>query len=74
MRKSVLCLIRFYQKYISPAGKLIFPIGVCRFAPTCSEYAAAAVREHGAIKGVVLSIKRIARCHPFSRGGFEPVP
>jgi putative membrane protein insertion efficiency factor len=74
MKKLVLCSIRFYQKYVSPAGKLIFPAGICRFTPTCSEYAASAISEHGVIKGGLLSIRRIVRCHPFSRGGFEPVP
>lgn len=61
--------IRFYQCCISP----LFP-PMCRFTPTCSEYAIQAIRKHGAIKGLLLAIKRICRCHPFGGGGYDPVP
>jgi putative membrane protein insertion efficiency factor len=48
--------------------------GHCRFTPSCSAYALEAVRHHGAIKGWVLALRRLARCHPFSTGGHDPVP
>lgn len=48
--------------------------GFCRFEPTCSRYAEEAVRRHGALKGSRLAVLRLARCHPFHRGGLDPVP
>lgn len=48
--------------------------GVCRFNPTCSEYAEEALKKHGAFRGVVMSIMRLLRCHPWHEGGFDPVP
>ena len=69
MKKILILLIRFYQKFISP----MFP-AKCRFYPTCSEYTLEAVKEHGAIKGTYLGIKRILKCHPFHEGGYDPVP
>jgi hypothetical protein len=48
--------------------------GHCRFVPSCSEYAAEALRRHGARRGVALALKRLGRCHPFTAGGFDPVP
>ena len=62
-------LIRFYQICISP----LFPPS-CRFYPTCSEYALDAVRKYGAFKGSFLACKRILRCNPYCRGGYDPVP
>lgn len=61
--------IRIYQKLISP----LFPPS-CRFYPTCSAYAYEAIKKHGPVKGFFLSVKRIVRCHPFHKGGFDPVP
>ncbi len=52
----------------------IFFIGSCRFHPTCSEYAIEALKMHGAINGLYLTIRRILRCNPFFEGGFDPVP
>jgi putative membrane protein insertion efficiency factor len=62
-------LIRFYQWVISPA------LGPkCRFTPTCSQYAAEALKKHGLIKGFLLSVKRISRCRPGGGHGYDPVP
>ncbi|MBB4935421.1 hypothetical protein F4561_006315 [Lipingzhangella halophila] len=61
--------IRGYQRFISP----LFP-PVCRFYPSCSAYAVQALREHGALRGLWLTVYRIARCHPFHPGGLDPVP
>jgi putative membrane protein insertion efficiency factor len=70
MKKILLFLIRFYQHYISPA----FP-GKCRFRPTCSAYALEAIQKYGAMKGGILALKRLLRCHPFYKGDiFDPVP
>ena len=70
MKKLLLFLIRFYQRYISP----VFPAR-CRFRPTCSAYAFEAVSKYGALKGGFLALKRIARCHPFYKGNwYDPVP
>jgi hypothetical protein len=68
MKKIVLVLIRTYQKIISP-----FFISSCRYYPTCSQYASEAVEHYGVFKGLVLSAARIARCHPFAKGGYDPV-
>lgn len=62
-------LIRFYQLAFSPWLGLN-----CRFEPTCSSYALEALRRHGLIKGLYLALRRLLRCHPFSRGGYDPVP
>ena len=62
-------LIGLYKRFVSP----ILP-NRCRFHPTCSDYAADALRAHGVIKGLVLAVGRILRCHPLHPGGFDPVP
>lgn len=64
-----LIIIKVYQVVISP---LIGP--KCRFTPTCSQYAVEALKKHGLCKGVGLSVKRIARCHPWGGHGHDPVP
>lgn len=67
---KILCtFIRFYQNYISP----LFP-SCCRFTPTCSAYGLEAIKKYGPFKGSFLTIKRILRCNPFCKGGFDPVP
>ena len=68
MKKAVIKVIRIYQLVLSPTLG-----GNCRFQPTCSQYAIDAVNEHGIFKGVLLSLKRIAKCHPYHPGGFDPV-
>lgn len=67
--KLLIALIRGYQFTLSP-----FLGGSCRFLPTCSEYAIEAIRTHGALRGGVLAARRIMRCHPFGRSGYDPVP
>ena len=70
MKKIFLSLIRFYQRCISPN----FP-SRCRYTPTCSAYAYEAVNKYGALKGGWLALRRLARCHPFSkRDYYDPVP
>lgn len=61
--------IRFYQIFISPLKP-----PTCRFYPTCSAYAIEAIQKEGPVKGTWLAIKRIAKCHPFHPGGYDPVP
>ena len=69
MKTILLALLRFYQYAISPMlGRN------CRYHPTCSAYAVEAVERHGALKGGWLALKRVARCHPFKPGGYDPVP
>ncbi len=69
MKHVLIFLINVYRGYISPR----FP-GVCRFTPTCSQYALEAIQKYGALKGTWLAIKRILRCHPGNPGGYDPVP
>ena len=61
--------VRAYQLALGP-----FFGGACRFDPSCSEYAIGAITEHGLLKGIALSLRRVARCHPLGRAGFDPVP
>jgi len=68
MKKLLILIIKFYRKYIS---SLKSPC--CRFYPTCSEYALEAITKYGALKGGFLSIKRVLKCHPFNKGGYDPV-
>ncbi len=69
MKSLLQALIRFYQYAISP-----FLGPRCRFIPSCSEYTAAAVEKYGPLKGSCLGLKRIAHCHPWNAGGFDPLP
>jgi len=68
MKKILILLVRFYRLAISP-----FLGNNCRFSPTCSEYAMQALDRYGALKGLYLAGKRILKCHPFHRGGYDPL-
>ncbi len=71
----LLGLIRIYQKTASPAISVFWGAGAgCKFVPSCSEYAAQAVRTHGALQGSLLAAGRLCRCMPFVPGGLDPVP
>lgn len=67
-RRILILLIKIYQNGISP---LLSPR--CRFFPTCSQYALEAIEKKGTVKGCLLSIKRLLKCHPFHPGGYDPV-
>ena len=69
MKGLLLAFIRFYRSVISPLKP-----PYCRFVPTCSAYALEAIARYGAAKGGFLSVKRILRCNPFFKGGYDPVP
>lgn len=66
--RAILGLLRVYKAFLSP---LLPP--ACRFEPTCSEYAKEAIGRYGAGKGLLLALRRLCRCQPFSAGGFDPV-
>lgn len=70
MKKIMLGMIRFYRKYLSgrKGGS------TCKYIPTCSQYGLEAVEKYGALKGGCMTAARIARCNPFSKGGYDPVP
>ena len=69
MKRVLLWLIRFYRKHISPRKP-----PCCRYVPTCSQYAQTAIERFGAVKGGRLAARRILRCHPWAKGGYDPVP
>lgn len=72
---ALLLLIRLYQRTLSPALPVLFgPSFGCRFAPTCSHYAAEAVSTHGALAGTGLAVVRLLKCSPLHPGGHDPVP
>lgn len=69
IKRTFLALISFYQRYISPV------LGSnCRYYPTCSHYTYDAVERYGPLRGLWMGLRRIARCHPWAKGGFDPVP
>jgi len=68
MKKIFILGIKFYRKYISP-----FKRPCCIFYPTCSQYTLEAIEKYGALKGSIMGIRRVLRCHPFNKGGFDPV-
>ena len=69
MKRILIGMIKFYQKNISPykGGSC------CRFVPTCSEYAMQAVQKYGAVKGTYKAVRRILKCHPLHKGGYDPL-
>jgi hypothetical protein len=69
MKAVLLVVLRAYKRWVSP---LFAPH--CRFHPSCSDYAMAAVSEFGAVRGAWLAARRLGRCHPFHAGGYDPVP
>lgn len=69
MKYLLIGFVRLYQLIISP-----YLPSSCRYHPTCSRYTIEALKRHGALKGTWLGIKRISRCHPWSEGGYDPVP
>lgn len=69
MKEMFLLIIAFYRKILSP----LLPAR-CRFYPSCSAYCYEAVERYGPLRGIVLSFRRVIRCHPFNEGGFDPVP
>lgn len=73
--RALLASVWLYQHTLSPVLPLVLgPSCGCRFAPTCSHYAAEAVRRHGAVIGSVLALRRLLKCTPLHPGGFDPVP
>lgn len=69
MTRILIALIAGYKRFISP----LLP-RACRFYPSCSSYAAEAIERHGPVRGLILAVRRILRCHPFHPGGYDPVP
>jgi len=69
MRRGAAALIRLYQRTLSP-----WMPSACRFQPTCSQYALEAIERYGLARGGWLTIRRLARCHPFTHAGYDPVP
>jgi hypothetical protein len=69
MTAAVVALLRWYKRAVSP---LMPP--ACRYTPTCSEYAMEAIERHGLARGTYLAVRRVLSCHPFARGGYDPVP
>ena len=70
MKKIMIACVRFYQKYLS----CLKGYSTCIYFPTCSQYAIEAIEKYGALKGGVLAVRRILRCNPFAKGGYDPVP
>lgn len=70
MKRILIGIIKFYRKYISGMKKA----PTCKFIPTCSQYGIEAIEKYGAWKGGWLTVWRILRCNPFSKGGYDPVP
>jgi len=69
MKTLVLLIVRAYQIGLGPLAR-----GACRYQPTCSAYAVEAVERHGALRGLYLALRRVARCHPLGASGYDPVP
>jgi putative membrane protein insertion efficiency factor len=72
-KRLLLRFLDLYRYWLSPVVHSLSPTG-CKFQPTCSQYASEAIGLHGAPRGAWLALRRLMRCHPFTRGGFDPVP
>jgi hypothetical protein len=72
-KRILITLLRLYRYWVSPVIHVLSPSG-CKYQPTCSQYASEAIAMHGARRGGLMAAGRLLRCHPFSRGGFDPVP
>ena len=70
MKRLFIALIKFYRTYLSG----LKTTSTCKYIPTCSEYGLQAIEKYGAFKGGLLTVWRILRCNPFSKGGYDPVP
>ena len=70
IRKVLIIVLQIYRKYISPLKRT----PSCIYTPTCSLYAIEALEKYGAVKGTYLAVRRVLRCHPFHKGGYDPVP
>jgi uncharacterized protein len=68
MKSAALAILRFYKRWISPS----LPPS-CRYVPTCSEYTMEAIDRYGVLRGGAMAIRRLLRCHPFVKGGYDPV-
>jgi putative membrane protein insertion efficiency factor len=68
MKRLLIFIIKIYRKYVSPYKR-----PSCKYYPTCSQYAIEAIEKYGSFKGIFMSIWRILRCNPFSKGGYDPV-
>jgi len=69
MTRVLITLVNFYRTHVSPMSS-----PKCRYIPTCSAYALDALEKYGALKGGFMALRRILRCHPFHKGGYDPVP
>jgi uncharacterized protein len=74
LNQLLMLLVRLYRHTVSPVLAFLFPGGGCRFEPTCSCYALEALQRHGPFCGSWLTVKRLARCHPWGGCGHDPVP
>jgi len=71
MKEIILFLLRLYKRYISP---IFSHVGICcKYYPTCSEYMVQAISKYGIVKGIFLGLKRLLKCNPFSKGGYDPL-
>lgn len=71
MSRMIIGIVRLYQQFVSA----LLPMNHCRFYPSCSQYSIEAIEKYGTFKGMSLTLRRISRCHPYSKyGGYDPVP
>lgn len=70
IKEGMIASVKFYRKYLSPMKGC----PMCIYTPTCSQYSIEAIEKYGAFKGSYLTAKRILRCNPFAKGGYDPVP